>query len=133
MSDFFKDLIAARRVVSRTIQFAGKEKTVFFRELTAGERSAISRGQRVRLRTERNDDAASEADDKVMEVDAGEIMQRTQRFLSFCVVDEKGANVFRNEKDVAALPESLVQALQAAAQDALSEFGQTETPEEVGN
>lgn len=110
MGNFYEDLVSVN-VIERTLEYRGKEKKVYFRQLTAGQRINISRGQRMTV--------GSKAREEGVEVDVGESLERTHKFLAYANVDAQGNPVFKNHKEVQELPEDLVAALQALADDAL--------------
>lgn len=121
--NFFDDLLT-NEIFERELNYRGKTKTVYFKRLSAGERIALARGQKMTLGSGNGDGELA----KSVEVDVGEAMGRTHRFLSYTVVDEKGNRVFSNESEVGKLPELLVSKLQLLAEDALQD-----PEEELGN
>jgi len=107
------DDIVGNKVMMKTLEYRGHQKSVFFRQLTAAERVNISRGQKISL--ESGDRAG------VREVDAGETIQRTHKFLFYCNVTEDGKQAFKTEREVGELPEDLVTALNRLANEAIEE------------
>lgn len=125
MNSFFSD-IAKTRQIHAELNYRGSKKDVWFRPLTAAERAELSRGQKIRLKTE---DGPQTPDQRTVEVDAHDIIMRTHKFLAFCCVDERGKQVFKNANDVGQLPEDLVSALNVLANEKLGD----EDPGDLGN
>lgn len=94
-----------------TLRYKGKEETVFFRRLTAGESMRVKRGQKGTMK----------AGESSFEVDFGDLDARNHLILSFSNVTADGKQVFRNEGEVAKLPDDLVEALIAARGEAIKE------------
>jgi hypothetical protein len=115
MSNFYSELVGQNTRVAKTLTYNGKELTVYFRRLTAGERVAITRGQKF---------SVGEGKAHGVEMDAGETLERTHKFLSFVNVTETGAQVFKNAREVGELPEDLIAKLNDLANEALGEFEQ---------
>jgi hypothetical protein len=110
MGNFYDDMVQVS-VIPRELEYRGQKKTVYFRQLTAGQRIQISRGQRMTV--------GSKSREEGVEVDVGESLERTHKFLAFANVDAQGNPVFKSHKEVQELPEDLVAELQRLADDAL--------------
>lgn len=120
MNDFYKDLIG-NNVIEKELSYRGIKRVVFFKPLTAGQRVDISRGQRINV-------GGSKAAENGLEIDAGETLLRTHKFLAFCNVTADGKQIFKGVKEVGELPEDLVNELNALANEALND-----EPEDLGN
>ena len=116
----FYDNIINEEVIKRELVYKGHKQDVYFRRLTAGERIAVSRGQRMMI--------GNKSKENGVEVDLGDALERTQKFLMYSNVDATGTRIFRKLEDVQKLPEDLVTALQRIADEA---FGEPEV--EAGN
>lgn len=117
----FYDGLIKEEIFEKELDYKGQKKTVYFKRLTAGERINLSRGQKMLV--------GNKSKEHGVEVDLGEFLERTHRYLLMCNVDSEGKRIFKKIEEVQALPEDLVSALQKLADEALVEKDQ----EDLGN
>jgi hypothetical protein len=98
-------------VIERTLDYNGKSKKVYFKQLTAGQRINMSRGQKFAVNARSREEG--------VQVDMGDTMERGHKFLLYCHVTAEGKQVFNGLKEIQDLPEDLIAKLQDLADDAL--------------
>lgn len=106
----YEDLIN-NAPVEKELEYGGQTKTVYFKQLTSGERLQLKKGQK----------GSVHAGESTFEVDLGDIDARNHLLLSFSNCDKDGKPVFKTAKQVADLPGTLVDALLALCGEALKE------------
>ena len=104
---YFSDLIDTG-LVQRDVTMRGKSVPTWWRQLTAGQRVDLLRGQTVRS------DAASGS---VMEVDLAASAERNQRLVVMTLADEAGRPLYCSLKELQAEPAQLVDLLVAMANE----------------
>lgn len=108
-NDFFADLREGA-LVGKTLKYRGKERTVHFRRITAGERVQLLAGQTVEL---------GQAGPRSVEL--GDMTARRHMLVQFSLVRPDGSNVYGSLAEVQAEPEALVDALYALAVEAFAD------------
>lgn len=106
----YEDLIN-NTPIEKELIYGGKTTTVYFRQLTSGERLQLKKGQK----------GSVHAGESTFELDLGDIDARNHLLLSFCNCDKDGKAIFKTAKQVADLPGSLVDALLSLCGEALKE------------
>jgi hypothetical protein len=97
--------------ISRELNYKGKNETVYFKPLNAGERLLLKTGQK----------GSVKAGETSFQVDLGDEDARNQKYLYFVNCTADGKRVFKNEGEVKALPSDLLDELLKLARDALAE------------
>lgn len=105
---YFSDLIDTG-LVQRDVTMRGKSVPTWWRQLTAGQRVDLLRGQTMRS------DAASGG--SVMEVDLAASAERNQRLVVMTLADESGRPMYGSLKELQAEPAQLVDLLVAMANE----------------
>lgn len=98
---YFDDLIDAS-LIQRDLSVGGKTKKTWWRQLTAGQRVELLRGQVVRI----DGESAS-----VVEVEMAQSAERSQRMVVMTLCTEDGQAVYRTLKDLQSHPSWLIDAL----------------------
>ena len=106
---YFADLVD-EGLIERPLEVKGKAKATYWRQLTAGQRVELLRGQTVRS-------------DGSMEMDLSANAERNQRLVQMTLCDETGAPVYRSLKDLQAEPSWLVDALVKLANEVSRDEG----------
>lgn len=96
-------------LIERELKYKGNTETVYFRELTAGERVSLLRGQKIH----------SSPGDKssVFEIDLGENTEKTHRLIQMTLVDASGKRIYKNLQELQNDPDSKIRALGRLAAD----------------
>jgi len=108
-------------LIEKTFTYRGESRTVFFRELTAGEQLKLSQGYKSTLR-----DGATETT-----LDFHTEGERAHRLLQMTLVDANGRNVYTNIGKLQEEPVSKINKLVELAREASRQF--TEEGAEAGN
>lgn len=96
-------------LIERELKYKGKAETVYFRELTAGERVSLLRGQKIQT---------SPGDKKaVIEIDLGENTEKTHRLIQMTLVTAAGDRVYKNLAALQNESDSKIRALGRLAAD----------------
>lgn len=94
---YFADLVD-EGLVERVLEVKGKTKVTHWRQLTAGQRVELLRGQTVKS-------------DGSMEMDLSANAERNQKLVQMTLCDAAGAPVYKALKDLQSEPSWLVDAL----------------------
>lgn len=97
--------------IAKEVTYRGRTETVYFKQLTAGERMALKKGQKGEVR-----EGAS-----TFELDLGDIDSKNHQQLFYSNCDENGRRVFNSQAEVAKLPSDFFDVLFAACVSALAE------------
>ncbi len=97
--------------IPKELVYGGKTETVYFKPLTAGERVLLKKGQK----------GSFKGDESSFEVDLADFDSRNQLLLSLANCTAEGKPVFKTARQVADLPETLVEALIKLCKEALKE------------
>ncbi len=106
---YFADLIDGG-LIERALEVKGKSKATYWRQLTAGQRVELLRGQVV--------NSAG-----VMEMELSANAERNQRLVQMTLCDESGALVYKGLKELQAEPAWLVDALVKLANEVNKDEG----------
>lgn len=110
---YFSDLIDSD-LVQRTLEVKGKTKVTYWRQLTAGQRVELLKGQVIRA----DADAV-----RVMDIVLSESAERNHRLVQMTLVDETGAPVYANMRQLQDEPAWLVEALVKLANEVSNDEG----------
>jgi hypothetical protein len=110
---YFSDLID-EGLIERALEVRGKSKPTYWRQLTAGQRVELLRGQVVRA----EQDAVH-----VMEVVLSDSAERSHRLVQMTLVTETGEPVYANVKQLQGEPAWLVEALVRLANEVNNDQG----------
>lgn len=108
--DDFLSTLTADPVTPRQVTVGDQTGTVWFKRITAGQRSLLLKGQRVSSKV--GDGSGSS-----MEIDLGDNERQRHMLVHFSVVTEEGKPRWRSLADVEALPSRVVSALYQHASD----------------
>jgi hypothetical protein len=111
-TDFLSQFLSPAAPIEREISYLGQKGVAYFKRITAGQRAALLKGQRM---TRRADEGAT------MDVDLGESMVTRHKMVQFSCCDANGRPRFKTLGDVQAAPSSLVDVLYDIASDVNSE------------
>lgn len=110
-SKYYDDIIDGE-AESRTFTYRGKEKTVFFRRITGGERIALLRGQKMQ---------AGGDSKPTFSIDLADSAERNALLIAYSNVDETGKPVFSGAEAVKKLPDDLITILHKFASEVNAE------------
>jgi len=106
---YFADLIDDG-LIERPLEVKGKTKPTWWRQLTAGQRVELLRGQMVKS-------------DGIMEMELSANAERNHRLVLMTLCDESGTPVYKSLKDVQAEPSWLIDALVRLANEVNKDEG----------
>ena len=117
MSDFLDSILSTNDVIAREVTIAGQTGTAYFRNITAGERAELLRGQVYEYNGERT----------VTKLDAGDQRERDYKLAWYCVCKQDGKPYFKSLADVKRVPEHNLAPLLAVAREIVQE-SETDDP-----
>lgn len=120
-NEFFSDILAVTVLpISRVINVAGIEKTIFIKRISAGDRLKLTPGNKI---------AISGGVSSGAEFSLQDLIQKQHVLVWLSVVDEKGKPLFQNAEAVAKLPDALIKELYKCAEDVNREVDEAGKPE----
>lgn len=120
-NEFFQDILSATTIpISRVINVAGIEKTIFVKRISAGDRLKLTPGNKIAI----NAGVSSGA-----EFSLQDLIQKQHLLVSLAITDEKGKTLFQNAEAVAKLPDALIKELYKCAEDVNREADEVGKPE----
>ena len=108
MSEFFQEFLQGVGPVSREFTYNGVTKTVHVRKPTAAQALQLARGQTIAVSNAGN---KAKVGEQTMNLELGDVKQKQQMKVHFCICDAEGKDRFRSLAQVQALPDDLVDAL----------------------
>lgn len=96
-------------LIERELKYKGNTETVYFLELTAGQRVSLLRGQKIQ--------SSPGEKSSVFEIDLGENTEKTHKLIQMTLVDADGKRVYKNLQELQNEPDSKVRALAKLAAD----------------
>ena len=106
---YFADLIDDG-LIERALEVKGKKKTTWWRQLTAGQRVELLRGQVVKS-------------DGTMEMELSANAERNHRLVQMTLCDESGAPLYKSLRELQAEPSWLIDALVKLANEVNKDEG----------